>query len=36
MEMASLDDFLEMEGLAEPVRVARMMDIRNEILCYEY
>lgn len=36
MEMASLGDFLEMGSLAEPVRVARVMDVGNEFLHYDY
>lgn len=36
MEMASLDDVIEMRGLAPNVRVNEVMDIEGELLCYRY
>ena len=36
IEMASMEDLIETQGLAEPVKVADLMDIQGELLCYDY
>ena len=36
IEMASLEDDIEMRGLAENVQVRRVMDTEGELLCYRY
>lgn len=36
IEMASLDDLIQMQGLAEPVKVAEVMNIQGDLLCYDY
>ena len=35
-EMASLDDMIKMKGLAGDVKVADVMDVRGDLLCYSY
>lgn len=36
MVAARLDDRIDMRGLAKPVQVADVMDIREGLLCYSY
>ena len=36
IEKASLDDTLQVQGLAEPVRVRDVMNTQGYLLCYEY
>lgn len=36
IEMASLDDDIDMRGLAENVKVSSVMDTEGEFLCYRY
>ena len=36
IEKASLDDLIETQGLAERVKVADVMDIHDDLLCYDY
>ena len=36
IEMASLEDLIQMQSLAEPVKVAEVMDIKGDFLCYDY
>ena len=36
MEMASLNDLIAMRGFAPDIKVAAVMDVENEFLCYSY
>lgn len=36
MEMASLDDTINVRGLDLNVKVVDMMDVGSDLLCYQY